>query len=211
MKNKKIFIVFTVVCMPFVLSAQTAEQLFISMPESLLLTLTKTNRMELVELYKGRLKATVENQMDDSCFLTRMTGDYLKIQEERSSLEIFILPMINDSKVVGLIRTVCAPVCDSNLSFYTVNWKPLNTNAFITPAGKERFIKESVNLDGQKVRNALIPLDISLMQFQYNPDTRELSQYYNTPQYLSIEDREKAMPYLKDKPIVFKWNQTQFK
>jgi len=192
------------------MQAQTAEKLFLSMPESLLLTLTKPDRMELVELYKGGLTATVENQMDDSCFLTRMTDDYLQIQEGKSSLEIIVLPMVNDSKIIALIRTACAPVCDSYLAFYTVNWKQLNTNVFITPVKKDRFIKDGVNPDAQEVRNALIPLDISLMQFRYNPDTRELLQYYNTPQYLSAEDREKAAPYLKDTPVIFKWNQSRF-
>jgi hypothetical protein len=197
-------------CLPFVLSAQTAGKVFISMPESMLLTLTETNRMELVELYKGGLTAAVENQMGDSCFLIRMTDDYLQMHEWTSSLEIIVLPMVNDSKIVAVIRTACAPLCDSHLSFYTVNWKPLNTELFITPAGKDRFIKSGVNPDEQKVRNALIPLDISLMQFRYNPDTRELLQYYNTLQYLSAEDRKKAAPYLRNTPIVFKWNQTRF-
>ena len=208
--KKIIPILFLSVCIPFFMQAQTAEKLFISIPESMLLTLSETNRMELVELYKGGLTAAVENQMGDSCFLTRMTDDYLQIQEGKSSLEIIVLPMVNDSKVIGLIRTVCAPLCDSNLAFYTVNWKQLNTGLFITPAGKNRFIKAGINFDEQEVRNALIPLDISLMQFHYNPDTHELLQYYNTPQYLSIEDKEKAAPYLKNTPVVFKWNQTRF-
>jgi hypothetical protein len=180
------------------------------MPEFLSLTLTETNRLELVELYKGGLPAAVENLMGDSCFLTRMTDDYLQIREGESSLEIIVLPMINDSKVVCLIRTFCAPFCDSYLEFYTVNWKKLNNNMLITPAEKKQFIKAGVNPDEQKVRNALIPLDISLMQFRYDPDSRELLQYYNTPQYLSADDRENAAPYLNDMPLVFKWNQIRF-
>jgi len=192
------------------MQAQTAEKLFVSMPDSMILTLTEMTRMELVELYKGGLTAVVENQMGDSCFLIRMTDDYLQVQEGKSSLEIIVLPMVNDSKVVGLIRTVCAPLCDSNLDFYTVNWKRLNTNLFFTPARKERFFKDGINLELQEVRNALVPLDISLMQFHYNPETRELLQYYNTPQYLSAEDQKKAAPYLKNTPVIFKWNQTRF-
>jgi hypothetical protein len=180
------------------------------MPEFLSLTLTETNRLELVELYKGGLPAAVENLMGDSCFLTRMTDDYLHIREGESSLEIIVLSMINDSKVICLIRTVCAPLCDSYLEFYTVNWKKLNNNVFITPAEKTQFIKAGVNPDEQKVRNALVPLDISLMQFRYDPDSRELLQYYNTPQYLSVDDREKVAPYLKETPVVFKWNQVRF-
>ncbi|MDR2621856.1 MAG: DUF3256 family protein [Dysgonamonadaceae bacterium] len=208
--KKIISVLFLFVCLPSVLPAQSAEKLFISMPEFLSLTLTETNRLELVELYKGGLLAAFENQMGDSCFLPRMTDDYLQIREGESSLEIIILPMINDSKVVCLIHTVCAPLCDSYLEFYTVNWKKLNNSAFITPAGKMQFIKAGVNPGEQKTRNALIPLDISLMQFCYNPDSRELLQYYNTPQYLSVDDREKVAPYLKETPVVFKWNQIRF-
>ncbi|GHT59176.1 hypothetical protein AGMMS50239_05200 [Bacteroidia bacterium] len=180
------------------------------MPESMLLTLTEINRLELVEAYKVGLTAAVENQMGDSCFLVRMTDDYMQILEGKSSLELIALQMINDSKIICLIRTVCAPFCDSNVAFYTVNWKKLNNDVFITPAGKAQFIKNSVNPDEQKVRNALIPSDILLMQFRYNPDSRELLQYYNTPQYLNGEDREKVLPYLKDTPVVFKWNQSRF-
>jgi hypothetical protein len=211
--KKTISILLLLVCFPFLLSAQTAEKIFISMPEFILLTLTDINRLELVELYKSELPAAVENQINDSCFLARMTDDYLQIQEGKSSLELIVLPMINDSKVICLIRTVCAPLCDSNLEFYTVNWKKLDSNAFITPARKMQYLKDSVNPDEQKVRNALVPLDISLMQFRYNPDSRELLQYYNTLEYLSADDREKVAPYLKNTPVIFKWRylECQFK
>lgn len=197
-------------CPLFPAPAQTAEKLFASLPESMSLTWTETNRLELIELYKAGLTATVENQLGDSCFLACMTGDYLQIREGKSSLEIIVLPMVNDSKVVCLIHTVCAPLCDSHLAFYTVNWKKLDNGVFITPAGQARFIRDGIDIDGQNARNALIPLDISLMQFRYDPDRRELLQYYNTPQYLSFDDREKAAPYLKDEPVVFKWNRTRF-
>ena len=194
-------------CLPLPAPAQTAEKLFASLPESMSLTWTETNRLELIELYKAGLTAAVENQLGDSCFLACMTDDYLQIREGKSSLEIIVLPMVNDSKVICLIHTVCAPICDSHLAFYTVNWKKLDNSVFITPAGKARFIKDGIDIDGQ---NALIPLDISLMQFRYDPDSRELLQYYHTPQYLSFDDREKAAPCLKDEPVVFKWNLTRF-
>jgi hypothetical protein len=210
MKNI-ISILFPIVCLPFSMPAQTAEKVFAALPESLSLTWTETNRLELIELYKAGLTAAVENQLGDTCFLTRMTGDYIQIQESKSSLEIIILSMVNDSKVICLIRTVCAPLCDSRLEFYSVNWKKLDNNVFITPAEKAQFIKDGVNPDEQKARNALIPLDISLMQFRYDPDSHELLQYYNTPYYLSSDDRKKAAPYLKDAPVVFKWEQTGFK
>jgi hypothetical protein len=199
-------ILFLSVCFP----AQPAENLFLSMPEFLSLTLTETDRLELVERYKSGLLAAVENQLGDSCFLTRMTDDYLHIKEGESSMEIIVLPMINDSKVVCLIHTVCAPICDSYLEFYTVNWRRLNSSMFITLAEKAQFIKPDVDTGEQTAQNALIPLDISLMQFRYDPDSQELLQYYNTPQYLSTGDREKAAPYLTEMPVIFKWDLVRF-
>ncbi|MDR1611116.1 MAG: DUF3256 family protein, partial [Candidatus Symbiothrix sp.] len=61
--KKIISILFLFVCLSSVLPAQPAEKLFVSMPEFLSLTLTETNRLELVELYKGGLPAAVENLM----------------------------------------------------------------------------------------------------------------------------------------------------
>ncbi|MDR0733366.1 MAG: DUF3256 family protein [Dysgonamonadaceae bacterium] len=194
-------------CFPLPAPAQTTEELFASMPKSIALIWTNMNREELIDQYKAGSTAVVKNRLSASCFLTRMTDNYLQITEGKSSTEIIILPMANDSKVICLIYTFCAPVCDSRFEFYTVEWKKLNSDTFITPAGKVRFFKDGIDPDEQY---ALVPLDFSLMQFQYNPDNLELMQYYNTPQYLSEEDKEKAMPALKNTPVVFKWNRTRF-
>jgi len=109
-----------------------------------------------------------------------------------------------------LIQTVCAPVCDSRIEFYTTSWKKLAASVFVTLAGKNDFLKDSINPDNEEVKNALIPLDISLMQLHYDPDKKELQQNFTTPEYLSKPDRIKAMPYLKETPKRFKWNLTRF-
>jgi hypothetical protein len=118
--------------------------------------------------------------------------------------------MINDSKIAGLIQTVCAPVCDSYLEFYTTSWKKLAASAFITFADKYDFLKEGIHPEDETVKNALIPLDIFLMQLHYEPENQELQQYYTTPDYINEEDRDKVKPYLKEAPKRFKWNLTCF-
>jgi len=210
MKSK---IVFTVLLLSFITrltQGQTASELFVKMPDPAFLPLTVSDRLDLIDLYKAGERAIVKNGFEDSCSIIRMTDDYLQIQIGKNTTELFLLPMINDSKIAGLIQTVCAPVCDSHLEFYTTAWKKLATSAFITLAGKNDFLKESVNIDNEEVRNALIPLDISLMQLHYDPDKQELQQSYTTPEYLSKLDRIKVMPYLKETPKRFKWNLTRF-
>jgi len=210
MKSKIVFIVFLWGLATYPIQGQTASELFVTLPESALLPLTVSDRLDLIDLYKAGEKATVENRFDDSCSILRLTDDYLQIQTGKNTVELFLLPMINDSKVVGLIQTVCVPVCDSKLEFYTTSWKKLSASVFITFADKYDFLKEGVRPEDEKVKNALIPLDISLMQLHYDPDNRELQQYYTTPDYLSETDRAKAEPYLSKTPKRFKWNLTRF-
>jgi hypothetical protein len=207
---KKIFI-FIYICLTAVsMKGQTADELFISMPESMLLTLSETNRLDLIDLYKAGQKAEVINLLEDSCVILNLSDNYLEIKAGNYKMELLVLTLVNDSKIVCLIQTVCAPVCDSSLAFYTTNWKKLNADLFFAPAGISGFLKENIQPDEQKVKNALTPLDISLMQFHFDREKQELLQYYNTPEYVSQDDRKKAEVFLKDSPLIFKWNQTRF-
>ena len=210
MKSKIVFTIFLFCAAISLLQGQTAAEMFIKLPESAFLPLTVANRTDLISLYKAGKNATVKNRLDDSCYLLRLTDDYLQIRAGNNTMELFLLPMINDSKTVGLIQTVCAPACDSHLEFYTTAWKKLSTPTFITLAGKYDFLKEGIRPEDEKVKNALIPLDISLMQLRYDPDNRELQQYYTTPDYLSEPERAGIKPYLNEVPKRFKWNFVRF-
>jgi len=210
MKSKLFFIVLLLSVITRVTQGQTVSDLFVKLPDAAFLSMTVSNRLDLIDLYKSGEKATVKNQLNDSCTILRLTDNYLQIQIGKSTMELFILPMINDSKIVGLIQTVCAPVCDSYLEFYTTSWKKLAGSIFITLANKYDYLKENVQPEDENVKNALIPLDISLMQLHYDPDKKELQQYFTTPEYLSEPDRIKVIPYLKITPKRFKWNLTRF-
>ena len=210
MKQKTVFTIFLLFIAVRLIQGQTASELFAKSPDAAFLSLTVSDRLDLIDLYKAGEQATVKNRFDDSCSIIRMTDDYLQFRIGSDTMELFLLPMINDSKIVGMIQTVCAPVCDSHLEFYTTTWKKLSASVFITFAGKYDFLKEGIHPEDEKVKNALIPLDISLMRLHYDSDTQELQQYYTTPDYLSETDRDRVMPYLKEEPKRFKWNLTRF-
>jgi len=210
MKSKFVFFLFLLSLASHRIQGQTVSELFAKLPQSELLPLTLSDRLDLIDLYKAGQNAVVNNRLDDSCSIIDMTNDYLQIQIGKNSAELFLLPMINDSKIIGLIQTVCAPVCDSRLEFYTTSWKKLATQVFITFANKYDFLKEEVNPADERVKNALIPLDIFFMKLHYDPDKQVLLQYYTTPDYLNKEDKAKVIPYLTQTPKQFKWNQMRF-
>jgi len=193
-----------------IVEGQTIGELFIKSPEPEFLLLTASDRMDLIDLYKDGKNATVKNRFRDSCSLLRLTDDYIQLKTGNNTIELFLLSMINDSKIVGLINTVCAPVCDSSIEFFTTNWRKLSSSVFINIAGKTVFLKDGVDREDEKVKNALILLDISLMKFHYEPEKKELQQFFTTPDYLSEDDRREVRAYLKVTPKIYRWNSTRF-
>ena len=181
--------------------AQTAKDAFISMPERETLDLGSYSRMDLADLYNAGQPAVIINQFNDSIQLEMLTPDYLRLNTGKGSLQIMVLQMINESKLYGLIRTVCGPVCDSRIEFYSVSWKLLKPETFITPAGFPEFFTSG---PGQPF------LDLSLMQWNYDPQTSVLQQICRTPESLSLEDRKRIEPFMKDRVKDYRWNGVRF-
>jgi len=183
------------------LNAQTAKEAFITFPESSLLPLSTNTRLDLIDLYRINENAVIENDLADSVSILQLQDDYIHIQSGNLNMEIIILSMINESKVICVIQTISTPVQDSNLEFYTINWKKLDSKAFINPVDKSWFIKESDDFPA---------LDISLMKFNYDSEKQTLLQTYTTPSYLSIEDQKRIEGHIKESNKEYKWNGIQF-
>jgi hypothetical protein len=203
-------IIILLICSSFTAKSQTVTDVFLTLPEPLFLTLSENNKLDLIDLYKANQKAEVKNLLEDTCTLVKLTDNFLQIENGNSTFELLLLPMVNDSKIVCLIQTLCAPVCDSQLAFYTTNWKKMDANIFFSLADKSRFIKDDTDVEEQTTKNTLISLDVPFMQLHYDVENQVLLQYYNTPQYLSEYDKKKVKSYLKDSPIKFRWNQVKF-
>jgi len=191
--------------------AQNISSVFGNMPKDLFLLVDSVQRQDLIDLYNNTLSENIKDQLNGEVALDSLEGDFMELHSGNFSMQIALLKLVNDSKIILLNRTVCAPVCDSRLSFYTVNWKPLNTSDFISPVNASWFIKDGVGKTGENFINASKSLDMDLMQFRFDPENLELIQSYTTPQYLSKEDRTAIEPFLKQKPKVFIWKKTGFK
>jgi len=203
MANSKFKIIFPLITCWLALSlqAQTTKELFISLPENVLVDLNTYSRMDLVDLYEAELPAVVENSFGDTLTLEKLTPDYLRLNTGKGSLQIILLKMINDSQLYCLIHTICSPVCDSRIEFYSPSWNQLNTGTFIAPATSSFFVEENLHLPS---------LDISLTQWIYEPKTSVLQQIYNTPDYLNLDDRRVIQPFIKTRTKDYKWTGIRF-
>jgi hypothetical protein len=198
--KKKIILIISVFA-AITLHAQKAKEVFVSLPESILLDLNNNARLDLIDLCEAGQEAVVLNSFNDSIYLEKLTDDYFYLKTGTSSIQGIVLRMINESSLYCLIQTACAPVCDSRIEFYSISWNLLNSDIFITPATLDWFLNKSENLPA---------LGISLMQWIYDPETSSLRQIHNTPQNLSKEDQARIRRSVKNEIKEYKWNGIRF-
>jgi len=191
-------------------SAQNVSSVFGNMPKDLILLVDSTLRQNLIDFHKNSISDNIKDKLGGKITLSRLNDDFMELVSDNFSMQIALLKLVNASKIICLIQTVCAPVCDSRLSFYTVDWKPLNISDFILPVNSLWFIKDNTDKTGEDFINASKSLDMDLMQFRFDPEKLTLTQTYTTPQYLSKEDKKTIEPFLKQEPKVFIWKNMRF-
>lgn len=128
---------------------------------------------------------------------------------ERSTVEMKLLPLVNNTYVVCMISTVNGPVPDSRIEFFTTNWEPLATSDLFTQPTSDWYIKQGMDKKDEAYQEAASHLDMDLIQYRLSPDDQTLTAIYTTPQYLSQEAREKIEPYLSE-PKVYTWQKYHF-
>lgn len=186
--------------------------LFAAMPDQNIPQLENAWRKDLIDLYNSGKEAKLKNNMNGFSVLKQLTGDYLLLEStERTTVEMKLLPLVNNTNILCVVTTLSAPVADSRVDFYTTDWQPLATSDLFTPATADWFIKEDTDRNDPVFSTAASRLDMELIRYNLSPDGLTLTATYTTPSYLNEEDRNKIAPYLKESPRVFTWEKSHFK
>lgn len=207
-------LIFSILICVFALGvkAQEIDALFVAMPDQNIPQLENAWRKDLVDLYKTGKEARLKNTMNGFSSLDSLTSDYMFLQvTERSSIEMKLLPLVNNTNVICMVKTVNGPVADSQIEFYTTDWKPLDASDLFTPVDADWFIKEDTDKNSNAFQDVASRLDMDLIQYNLSPENLTLTATYMTPRYLSKEDREKVTPFIKESPRVYTWEKSHFK
>jgi len=191
--------------------SQTAEDVFISMPDRLIPLLENAWRKDLVELYKSGKIATLENTMRGKSTLLALTEKYMKLQlTEHTELELRLLPLINNTNIICVVTTVYAPVADSRVEFWTTNWQALDNAELLTKPVEKMFLKQDTDTNSSIAIDAHALLDILLVKFSLSPENDDLKMEYTTPQYLDDEAKDAVKPVLKEAPLKYVWKSGRY-
>lgn len=209
---KRVLIIVWLAFCVFQLKAQNMAEVFVSMPDEYVPQLEDAWRKDLVDLYNSGENAQLKNNMNGTSRLVKLTKDYLLLEStERTTLELKLLPLVNNTFVICKIITVKAPVADSRIAFFSPDWKPLNASDLLEPVTAGWFIREDADKTSIAFQEATSRLDMDLFEYKLSPDDYTLTQIYTTPQYTDKETQKKLKSFLKDSPKVYTWTKSYFK
>jgi hypothetical protein len=193
----------------FTAKGQTAKALFDSIPDNMLPLLTSVNRADFIDFLDSKMKAVVRNKMGENSEMTTLTPDYIRIAlTSRTTWQMKVLPTDKDS-VICVIATACAPACDSNIRFYSTQWKELPVADYITLPQADDFFKipaDSLLMnDYIAFRNRA---KLFLCTGNCSGDDARLVFRFTTPDYLA-DTTEKEKTFYRD-TIIYRWNGKRF-
>lgn len=84
---------------------QTLREAFSSMPDSLLPTLTKNNRLDMLDFMDAKMKAAVTNRLDGESVMTHLATDSIAIRMSDVLTVELTLAKADTTAVVSLKRT----------------------------------------------------------------------------------------------------------
>ena len=204
-KNKKLLLA----CFLFVSMgslAQTIEKWYINMPDILNPTLSKQNRMELLEYHKAGQGDSIANMFKHQAYLLKFDtlNQHITVKNTpTSTFEMKILNQADSTAIIGIIRTVCAPLCMSTIEFYDTAWNLIPVQ-FNMPTAIEWVDINKIpteKIDLQWVKNLM---GVSFVSLSFSDKDQTIQAKNNTLDFLSEVDRKVIAPYVSDKNLSFK-------
>ena len=208
---KRFVICLLLICSVALAEAQTVEELFVKMPDGLITQLEEAWRKDLVDLYKSGRHASLENTMQGKSTLQKLTDDYMLLQStEHSTVELKLLPLVNNTHIVCMIETVFGPVADSRVSFYSTEWEGLSSDGLFVPVAEDWFFRDDVDRLSKEFLDITARLDMCLVKYSFCAENTNLIAEYMTPVYIGEEYQKLVETVLKATPKTYEWKFGRF-
>jgi hypothetical protein len=209
MKRSIVFI--CVIIIPTIsLLSQTLSSVFLNIPDNVVLGLSIDDKKQLLSGTKDSV-VSVENVFSGEIKRLGISEDYIALQtSEAGTLQIKLLPLINNSKIICVVKTVCARACDSYIHFFTTDWDSLGQSGLFPEKDISWFVKAGINKSSEEFKDAIIAIDMLPVKFILSDSSYIVKAEYDASTYLTKEDAEKIKPFLNDSKV-FTWNNIVFK
>jgi hypothetical protein len=211
-KMKKFILAIFISAVAVSASAQDMKDIILTMPESIIYGLEASDKNLLASGLDDTTRMVVNRGRLGQIIRQGVSPDFISLKSsDAGTTEIKLLPLVNESQIICVIKTVCANICDSQIQFYTTRWVPIAQADLFPKVDKEWFLKPGIDKDSQEFRNAYAALDMSPVRMELLPADTSLKVYFGIDKYLNKEDYKKIEPFLIDNPRIFYWDKSSYK
>ena len=208
-KNKWIINnIITLFCFIFVSQiclSQSVQNFYVNMPDALNPSLNRQSRLELLEYHKAGQGDSILNRFGKNAYLQLLDtiNQIITVKNaENSTFEMKVFPLDNGDSVIGIIETVCAPICQSMINFYDTTWSPVKLE-FIMPKAVNWLNDESFK-DKNVDRNwALSVLETSFVSLSFDTSQNVIIAKNNSLEFVNETDRKLISSLLYDKILKY--------
>lgn len=196
----------------FSANAQKVGELFLSMPDKILPTLSKQQRFEMLEYSKLNRRDSVKNKFNVYVSIQHYDSinQLITFNTTKNNLtEIKVFEMEDATPVVAIINTVLQPVRLSTIQFYHLNWQPLTLFSDI-PTAKQWLISENTKNADIDIDWLNKHLENSYLSFTFSKEKPAIEVENLLVDFLSIEDKKIIANLLSNKPLIYKLSHKQF-
>ena len=120
------------------MSAQTMRQVWMDMPDEMVVYLNRSNRTELADYVEMKVDAAIGNKLGDTTRVERLTPDYIRVKlNDAHRLEMKLVSRDDGSKMVCVVNTFFGPAADSQIAFYDTEWHLLSDIQVTMPTSEQ--------------------------------------------------------------------------
>lgn len=171
----------------FTVQPKDVADYFIDMPSYLMPTFESSYRVELLENHLESGRDSLENLFGTKVVLLELDtiNQHIVLQSTSSSrFEMQIIEHQNDT-LIGIINTVCGPVCSSYIQFFDIEWKEVKVDF------PKHDITQWLKADNSPEENKIVKdlVKVSFVDLYFNPKEKVVEVKNNSSEYLSKEDR----------------------
>lgn len=190
---------------------QTLSDAIKSMPEDIIWGLTTEQKDEILANQTDSIVTVSGNSLYNKYIRENISDTFISIQtSDAGNVQIKLLPLINNTNIICVVKTVCKDFCDSNISFYTQDWTEIKDKSLFPTPELSWFIKSNIEKHSDEYKNAIAVVDILPIKLSLSPNSNSIQIELNIEKYLDEKNYTTLTAFLQDSPKELKWDKTKF-
>ena len=188
---KKLFIIAYSLLVASLASAQNMREIWLSMPDSLVPYLNNSLRTEVADYVDMTdMKPEVNNLLDDTTRINRLTNDYMQVRLTNSS--VLEMRKLNDNRI-ATVWTWLGPAPESTLRMFDSEWNELPVSSTFEPT-----IVRPDSMTVERFEELKSLLEPRLIELRLSPEDNSVTASYSLS-LLSREEKKAVASILRQR------------